>query len=560
MKALILSAGFGTRLRPHTETVPKPLFRLNRKTILERTIDKLVRAGCETVYINTHHLHRQIETFVKTLSNRNFVRTVNEMDILDTGGAVKNISEFVQTDCLIVINSDIVFSLDITKAVDYHQNNRAAATLVLCRDERFNTVTVDRDLFIKSFKGGAGGYTFTGIQILSPDIFHYMPAAQKFSSIETYENAIRAGASVKAYLDEPFFWEDIGTPEAYRHAAIRYLAQPVFEIAEKDLKDIAVSKLAGDGSDRGWYRVSCHGTSVIAADHGIDFSKRVRQADAFVRIGQHLSGKGICVPSILNHDPFSGIAIVQDLGDMHLEDMVRRCRDEDSILPHYTRVCEKLLDFSIRGLNGFDTEWSFETASYSKEMILEKECRYFMDSFINGYLNLDVPFDSLKEEFDFIARNAVASSFTGLMHRDMQSRNIMVHNGAPYFIDFQSARTGPVEYDLASLVIDPYVDLSDALQDRIADDFYHSLYNRTGADADRFKKCFIYCRITRNLQILGAFSHLSRVKNKPRFERYIPCAVRRLKKGVGLADADRIPDLTQLVNQLQENVCPPLPS
>ena len=560
MKALILSAGLGTRLLPYTQTVPKPLFRLNRKPVLRHTIDKLVRAGCDTIYINTHHLHQKIENYVKTLPDQHLVRTIYEPDILDTGGAVKNIAEFVPTDCLIVINSDIVFSLDLRKVAAYHRENRAAATLVLHRDERFNTVTMDKDRNIQSFSGGPDTFAFTGIQVLSPKIYEYMPAADKFSSIELYENAVREGGSVKAYIEEPFFWEDIGTLDTYRCTAVRYLAQPVLGVQVDDPGSVAVSKLAGDGSDRNWYRAVCREDSVIAADHGIDFSEGPGQADAFVRIGRHLHGNGVNVPSILNHDPFSGIVIVQDLGDIHLDDVILGCRDEDTILEKYARVCDALLDFSILGSNGFKTQWAFETPSYSKEMILEKECRYFIDAFANGYLNLGVSFDSLKEEFEYIAEQAVASSFTGLMHRDMQSKNIMIHNRVPFFIDFQSARKGPLEYDLASLVIDPYVDLSDDLQDRIVDDCCQALHTRTGADPEQFRRCFAYCRITRNLQILGAFSHLSRVKNKPWFERYIPAAVRQLKKGTGHADTSRVPQLIQLTQNIEECICPPLPS
>ena len=560
MEGLILSAGFGTRLLPYTKTVPKPLFRLDGKTVLERIIEKLVLAGCQRVYINTHHLGRKIEAFIKTIDNRDLVQTIHEPRILDTGGAIKNTAEFVGTDCLIVINSDVVFSLDIGKVAQYHRKHGALATLVLHKDERFNTVIIDKDRNIKRFKGGSDPFAFTGIAVLSPEIFRYMPPERKFSSIELYERAIRDGGSVKAYIPGPFFWEDIGTLDTYRHTAFRYLVQPVFGIQEKYLGSVTIRKLAGDGSDRTWYRVVCQDDSVIAADHGIDFSEGMRQVDAFVRIGRHLKESGVRVPSILNHDPFSGIVIVEDLGDTHLENVIRGCRNEDTILEQYLRVCEGLLDFSILGADQFQADWSFETPSYSEEMILDKECRYFIDSFVNGYLDLDVSFESLRQEFEFIAENAVASAFSGLMHRDLQSKNIMIRHGAPFFIDFQSARIGPLEYDLASLVIDPYVNLSETLQDRIVKGLCKSLKERTGADMDRFRQCFIYCRITRNLQILGAFSHLSRVKNKPWFERYIPAAARGLKKRAGAADTSRIPQLTNLIHHLQESICHPLPS
>ncbi|MGM0643655.1 MAG: sugar phosphate nucleotidyltransferase [Thermodesulfobacteriota bacterium] len=552
MKSLILSAGYGTRLLPYTRKVPKPLFTLNRRTVIEITIDKLVNAGCDTIVINTHHLHNRIEAFLKTCRHSDRITAVYEPEILETGGAIKNAAEYLKEEPFVVINSDILFSLDISGLVDFHLKNGASATLALHKDDRFNTVTLDNEGFIKGFSGGPDSFAFTGIQVLSPEIFDHMPAKAKFSSIELYEKIIREGGSVKAYLAPRFYWEDIGTLAAYRRAAIQYLSGRVFGIDEDDFQAVNITEIAGDGSDRRWYRAFYEGACLIAADHGINDSGKTGQADAFVRIGDHLYKRGVSVPKILNHDLFAGIAIVQDLGDTRFDEVINACGNDDSILDHYTRVCDALLDFNISGCKGFCSEWTFETAEYSREMILEKECRYFMDAYINGYLNLNVSFDSLLEEFEFIAGKAVDSGFTGLMHRDMQSKNIMIHNSNVFFIDFQSARKGPVEYDLASLVIDPYVNLPDHIQQQVAEYFFKALHQRTEASKERFEQCFIHCRITRNLQILGAFSHLSRVKGKHWFAGYIPGALRQLKKGIDSAETGKVPELTKLVKNLQE--------
>jgi len=122
------------------------------------------------------------------------------------------------------------------------------------------------------------------------------------------------------------------------------------------------------------------------------------------------------------------------------------------------------------------------------------------------------------------------------MHRDMQSRNIMIFQNKFYFIDFQGGRIGPIQYDLASLLIDPYTDMPVSVQSYLLDYCIEKYTRGTGADPEQFRKGFDCCRITRNLQILGAFGFLSRVKGKTYFENYIPAALNTLKRNLSEYD------------------------
>ena len=115
------------------------------------------------------------------------------------------------------------------------------------------------------------------------------------------------------------------------------------------------------------------------------------------------------------------------------------------------------------------------------------------------------------------------------MHRDLQSRNIMVRKGRYYLIDFQGGRIGPIQYDLASLLIDPYVELSDAIQGQLVDYCIQRLSTLGSVDRHTFYEGYRYCSLSRNLQILGAFAHLSRHKGKIYFEQFIPAAIKTLK-------------------------------
>jgi aminoglycoside/choline kinase family phosphotransferase len=180
-------------------------------------------------------------------------------------------------------------------------------------------------------------------------------------------------------------------------------------------------------------------------------------------------------------------------------------------------------------------------------MILEKECRYFVEAFLNTYCNLDLSFDRFKDEFVSLSEKALKFAVTGFMHRDFQSRNIMFKENRPYVIDFQGGRRGPVQYDLASLLIDPYVELSESVRKDLAGYGAEKMSGLKAIDTDRFMTGYRYCCITRNLQILGAFGFLSRVKNKPSFENYIPAASRTLKESV---NPDEFPKLASVAGKI----------
>ncbi len=659
MKALILAAGFGTRLLPHTAATPKPLFTLNGIPIIQICIERLIYAGCTDIIINTHHLSDQIQEFVdrykseSTLASTVNITTIHEPTILNTGGAIRNVRNFMGSSPFIVINSDIISDIDLKKVWNFHlslndgstlnngnTSQKCCATLVLHDCHIFNKVVVSKNMFVNSFSSSAlksepasidsGLFAdknnqllaFTGVQVLSPEIFDYIYstkdkigdsqnaansssqlqfATEPFSSIDLYSHLAEQGDLVKAFVCTDIFWQDIGTPETYRDTAIKFLsARQLNSNTSNGLKSesydifpfvkrIITEKLAGDGSDRGWFRCRLSDNpelSVIVADHGIYNRTAVKshdkpqeddkpqEIDSFIDIGNHLYKQGISVPHIKGYDRFAGLVVLNDLGDVHLQDFILKIRrdtefekdKENLILEHYKRVCDLAINFSIKGIDGFDDSWTFQTPSYSKDMILEKECLYFVEAFLQGYLKLDVKFDDFIEEFEFIADNALDGAFEGLMHRDMQSRNIMVKDGNYFFIDFQSARRGPLQYDLASLLIDPYVNLSDYIKEsvlyecrdnigRIIEDGYinnnfFSRYSNYRDYLERFIKCYRYCALTRNMQMLGAFGNLSTNKGKSYFEQYIPVALKNLKTNVNFVDTNRISRLYSCITKL----------
>ena len=550
MKALILSAGFGTRLLPYTKKIPKPLFTVMSKPVLEHVIKKLVDIGCDHILINIHHLYDQIKAFVDQLNYPLHIQTLHESVILDTGGAIANAKPFLMDAPFFVINSDIISNIDLNRVYAFHEQSNSLATLVLHDHEPFNKVSMDDQGYIQNFNSQTMGLAFTGIQVLSPLIYDYFPDKRVFSSIGVYQS-LCSQKQVKAFVEKNIFWSDIGTKASYSKTSLLHLAASQFGIKQNRIKDIQINTLAGDGSDRLWYRARHGNRSNVICDHDICLpdSDELRQLNAFIHIGNHLFSTGIPVPRILNHDALSGMVLLDDLGDTHLETWINRTNTAPDRLKMYKRVIDHVIDLSIKGRQGFKKEWACQTETYSKEVILEKECRYFVEAFIQGYLNVDISFHYFSTEFHHISDHALKHGFMGLMHRDMQSRNIMIHNNHPFFIDFQSARLGPLQYDLASLLIDPYVNLNVTIQKDLLHYAMKKL-NLNPKESQNFLECYRYCCLTRNLQFLGAFSFLSQIKMKKQFQTYIPYAIKSLKKIITELKTDKLPKLSTFVQTL----------
>lgn len=562
MKALILAAGFGTRLLPHTEKIPKPLFTIQGRALLDITIHKLLDAGCSEIAVNTHHLHTKIETF---LNSRNYPIPVvisHEQEILGTGGAIKKLASFWNENPFIVINSDIVTDIDLKKPYTFHLNHNFPVTLVMHDYPEFNNVSVSKNNFITGFHNDENEASadiqklaFTGIQVIDPIILDFIPGHIFYNSIDLYKKLISRGIKVAACISENHYWNDIGTVRRYQEAGFDKMAPESFRKAFPDNADgygkkINKVKIKGDGSDRNWYRLTSGHRSLIMADHGIRSQDSTTEVDSFVSIGQYLHKKGMPVPEIYLYDTFSGLVFMDDLGRADLQSVITETDHTDKIISHYKSVLNLLINFSVSCGEDFDGSWTYQTRRYDKNLIIEKECRYFVDAFLNGFTGMEVDYENFADEFSIIADNALSSATYGFMHRDMQSRNIMVLNNNYYFIDFQGGRIGPIQYDIASLLIDPYVELPLPVQDQLLHYSFEVLSSKVHMESADFFSSYRYCAMARNLQILGAFGYLSRIKGKTYFENYIPAALKSLKHILNLAGKAKFPKLTSLIDKL----------
>jgi len=565
-QAIILAAGFGTRLAPHSQICPKPLFSIDNQPIIHRTIMRLIADGFTDILINTHHLASDLNQFIIMKNYAVPVHLVKEPEILGTGGGIKNMMSRVHAFPVLIINSDIVTDLNFNQLVNIHHKHDAPVTLILHDEPQFNSVLVEHNhvLAFQNIKKQNGLKAFTGIHVIDALVGDYIPNNTNYSIITAYEKMIQDGHIIHAHFAKNHYWEDIGTPSGYARASAYTMSKTAFQKKGIDLsKHTEIIKLKGDGSDRSWWRYRSENHSLIMADHGIS---RIRvpgmilkhgnpesnsglEVTSFVKIGTHLFNNNVPVPEIIHYDLFSGLVFVEDLGDIHLQHYVSTMeQDQKKIV--YESVIDMLIHMSVHGSKGFDSRYTCQTAYYDASMIRRYECHYFLKSFVRDYMCLDMDGPELEKDFNLLINEAIKHIHWGFMHRDFQSRNIMRANDRFYIIDFQGARWGPVQYDLASLLIDPYVNLSNDLQVLLFDYFLKQYSRVVKVDRHKFEETFQYCRLFRNFQMLGAFAFLSQKKGKKSFEKYIPIALDQLKHQLSTWDLAPCPEIMNCLGRL----------
>jgi NDP-sugar pyrophosphorylase family protein len=228
MKAMILAAGLGTRLRPLTNTIPKPLLPIAGTPLIVWNLLLLKRYGFHDVVINLHHLGPMIEQAVGN-GSRYGLRIIysREPVILGTGGGLKQAEPNFSGEPVLVLNGDTLFELDLEALCAFHQERKAAATLVLRSDAdaaRWGLIEVGSDGRIvritgrgKSESGPTQPRMFAGIHILHPRLLRDVPKGKESSIIDAYVSAIERDEPVLGY-DLKGYWSDIGTPERYAQA------------------------------------------------------------------------------------------------------------------------------------------------------------------------------------------------------------------------------------------------------------------------------------------------------------------------------------------------------
>lgn len=225
---MILAAGLGTRLRPLTDNTPKALVNLAGKPLLQHVLERLASFGISEIIVNAHHFKDQISAFVET--NKQFgMRVVvsSENELLDTGGGIRKAAWFFDDgQPFVVHNVDVWSDLDLKAMHDFHQQQGGVATVAVRRRKTSRYLLFDdhnrlcgwesvRDADVKLMRQVADvqRFSFMGMQILSPQIFEYMPDHGPFSIIDTYLKLAADQQSVHGFIAQNCRWADLGRPE-----------------------------------------------------------------------------------------------------------------------------------------------------------------------------------------------------------------------------------------------------------------------------------------------------------------------------------------------------------
>ena len=227
MRAVVLAAGRGERLRPLTERLPKPLVTVAGQPLIHYTLSYLSNCGFQEVVINLHHLGEQIRDFVGDGGKWDLeVRYSWEDELLGTGGGIQKAASYLVNDTFVVMNSDIMVELDLGEVLRFHYENNAAVTMVLRKDpevERFGVIEVDGYGEVKQFLGklevprvSRRRLMFTGVHVLEPVVFNHMPTDRiGFSIVDVYLSMLRSGERIMGYETDGM-WTDLGTPDRYQ--------------------------------------------------------------------------------------------------------------------------------------------------------------------------------------------------------------------------------------------------------------------------------------------------------------------------------------------------------
>lgn len=220
IKAFILAAGLGERLRPITNHLPKPLLPVLGKPIIERLVERALALPVSRVGVNTHYKAEMLCHWAETSDYADKIELFYEQNILGTGGALKNAERFLRGTNFLVHNADIFSDINLRALIEKHVSEDNVATLAIHNHHRFNNVWIDKDCKFLSVgnnkpqKGGSHRVAFTGIAVYSPEFLDLLPTG-KSSVVDAWQRAVASGLSVGTTNTTGCRWADIGTAEAF---------------------------------------------------------------------------------------------------------------------------------------------------------------------------------------------------------------------------------------------------------------------------------------------------------------------------------------------------------
>ena len=287
-----------------------------------------------------------------------------------------------------------------------------------------------------------------------------------------------------------------------------------------------ITELPATASNRSYYRMIAGNVSAIGT-----YNQDARENKAFIYLAHHFKDKSFPVPEIYAEDLDNSIYLQQDLGDLTLyEQLVSSRKDDDfpnDLLDTYREVISWLPRFQIEGSVGLDF-----SICYPREAFDRQSMSWDLNYFKYYFLKLaQIPFDEqeLEDDFNRFKDYLLSAGHEYFMYRDFQSRNIMLHEGGQFFIDFQGGRRGALQYDLASLLYDAKADLPVDIREQLLSHYISCLSQYIPVDEDKFRQefySFVYIRI---MQAMGAYGFRGFYEKKEHFLLSVPYALQNLE-------------------------------
>ena len=313
-------------------------------------------------------------------------------------------------------------------------------------------------------------------------------------------------------------------------------------------KPESVNELPSSGSNRRYFRLKAGDISLIVAK-----GTSVEENNAFISIAEDFRKKGLPVPEVYAVSEDREYYLQEDLGDITLFSAVSSGRESgkysDSEVEQIKKVMVLLPKIQCEGGKGLDYSVCFPQPSFDERMI-SFDLNYFKYCFLKA---TGLEFSEIKLYEDFKKMSEILLKDTGaetFLYREFQARNVMLVDVAPYFIDFQGGRRGPVYYDLASFVWQAKANYSDDLKETLIKTYRDSLKQYITIDDDEFYNRLRHFVLFRTMQVLGAYGFRGYFEKKPHFLQSVPFAIDNLRKLINKQPFTEYPYMQQLLMEL----------
>lgn len=563
--AFILGAGLGTRLRPLTERCPKPLLEIGGRSIITYAMDHLLSAGVERFIVNTHHRPEVYREKFPEGSWRGvpiFFR--HEPVLLDTAGGLKNIEDLLTEDeAILCYNGDVITDLPLGRLLEAHEGMRPAVTLALRSSGPLLNVNIDAegavcDLRHRLGKPGTRSCLFAGIYAVETSFLGDLEAGKIESVVfPLLRKIVEKPGSVRGVIIDEGHWYDIGSPEEYErirtlwprrrqsekkdHEGLEAFAREALRLGGSE--PVKLNLIHRGGSERDLYRLIAPQGSFIL----VDYSPERRENILYAPIAGFLRDIGVPAPRIFAHDADRHMILMEDLGEKDLHAM--KDADPGEKMSLYRKTLEAARKLHAFPVDSFPLRDVPLMEPFGSELY-RWERAYFMEHCVRNACGIELDpaeRDSLEEELAALAVRLEAAG-RSLVHRDLQSRNVMILDGEPFLIDFQGMRFGTPFYDLGSLLCDPYMTWTVEEQLDLLS-FYHDL-TKSPVGWETCQRIFWDASSQRLMQACGAYGFLALKRGLSDFLEHIPAGLSNLVRAAKRSGA--LPGLEALSRRCLE--------